>query len=103
MLPLQKCRELLSSESANLTDSELDELRHGLYELAAVVLKAYSARTVMTPDQALGLLAASEREEAEERAAILEYDGGLSRPAAEQRAVAEVFKRRNGRPTRVVV
>lgn len=94
MLPVQKCRELLSKESDNLTDSELDQVRQGLYDLAALVLKSYSARTSMTPDKALALLSSSEREEAEERAAILEYEGGLSRFSAEQLAVTEIVRRR---------
>jgi hypothetical protein len=48
----------------------------------------------MTPDKALALLPSSEREEAEERAAILEYEGGLSRFSAEQLAVTEIGWRR---------
>jgi hypothetical protein len=49
---------------------------------------------VITPEKALALLPASEREEVEERAAILEYEGGLSRSSAEQLAVTEIVQRR---------
>lgn len=94
MLALQRCRELLGTESDNLTDSELEALRAGLTALASVTVSAYSARTIVTPAQALSTLSSEERAEAEERAAILEFDAGLSRSAAEQLAVTEMLGRR---------
>ena len=94
MLSLPKCRELLANDADNLTDNELEALRSALYGLASVAIGAYSARKIATPDQCLALLPPEEREHAEERAAILEFDCGLSRTVAEQLAVKEVFERR---------
>ena len=92
MLAFRLCKELLGAESDNLTDIELESLRAGLTALASVTVSAYSARTVVDP--ALALLSSEERAEADERAAILEFDAGLSRSAAEQLAVTEMLGRR---------
>ena len=44
-------------------------------------------------------LTPAEREDYEERAGILEYEAGLSRPEAERRALEMVIAKRNGGPT----
>ena len=50
----------------------------------------------------LNQLPADVRERIHERAAIMEYDGGLSRAEAEKRAVADVLERmrKDGEPCR---
>lgn len=45
-------------------------------------------------EKALALLSEAEREEYKERAAIMEYDGGLPRSEAERLALSIVVKRR---------
>lgn len=47
----------------------------------------------MTPED----LTEDERERWEERSAIMQYDGGLSREAAEAAAMVDVVQRREGR------
>ena len=46
-------------------------------------------------DDAFASLSDDERMEYEERAAIMEYDGGLSRAEAEKRAFLIIFERRH--------
>ncbi|MGE3482887.1 MAG: hypothetical protein AB7K73_16035 [Gammaproteobacteria bacterium] len=48
-------------------------------------------------DARLGQLSPAEREDFEERAAILEFDGGMSRAGAEKYALNIVLKRRRER------
>jgi len=70
-IPLDACRKLLPP---GLSDREVLEARDQLYLLAEFVVS-------LAPDRAA-------REALSERAAIMEYDGGLSRGDAENEAVA---------------
>lgn len=77
MLSTRRCRELLSAHD-HLTDSEVETLRDQLSALAEVLLGALPRRSAV--------VSADRLEELEERAAILEFDAGFSREAAERRA-----------------
>lgn len=108
MLSLGRCRALLGS-SCGLTDAELEDLRGAYYSLAELALEQRAGRQerklealaplrrpkalhpappdswkstllLVQPDQRYGL---------EERAAILEFEGKLSRRDAERQALVE--------------
>ncbi len=114
MLSLQRVRKLLGNQ-ANLSDSNVELLREQLYVIADVVCENARTKgpTKQTAATESALVAANsvgrshemfetlvstflptEREEVEERAAILEYDGGLSRADAERMALAEFCRRK---------
>lgn len=82
---LSRCRKLVGSDSS-LTDTELQQLRDQLYELATVMLQAYDS--VARP-AILGIakLSESERIEVEERAAIFEFEANLTREQADRLAL----------------
>jgi len=102
VLNLQKCRSLLGTD-CNLTDSELEQLRRELYALSDVALEAFSAQqragtqAVSSPsngDSCITAIPEAERGDLIERAAILEFDAGLSRPEAERQAFGEWAQKR---------
>lgn len=115
MLSLAKCREILGCDSPE-SDADLELLRDRLYGLARVAVEACprqrrgngaqdapdsarraieSAGTVQVPSkpaaflEALAMLPEDDRYELEERAGILQFDGGLERGAAERAAFSE--------------
>lgn len=107
MLSLKKCREILG-ESFQLTEEELRELCMQLYGLAGVVVEA--AHLNLDSDcganfgSILDSLPDNVKEDAKERAAILEYDAGFSTDHAERLALTNIIKfrgesgrNRNGR------
>lgn len=51
-------------------------------------------RAEQQTDDILSFLSESERDEYEERAAIMEYDGGLLRAEAERLALERIFEKR---------
>jgi len=61
-------------------------LRDQLYSVAGIVLTEYAGSKGGFAS-AVGALTESERLQAEERAAIMEFDGGLSRDQAERLAL----------------
>ena len=114
MLSLRKCREALTG-ATGISDQELEVLRDQLYALASIVVachaedgKAPQGGLADHADQPEGgsqnpaagfedaalLLSWDERVEVEERAAILQYDGGFPRDEAEKRAVTDLCKRK---------
>lgn len=123
MLSLQKCRELVGCNST-LSDSSLELLRDQLYAFADIATTEFieqrrsscfensfgkGLQLVANPEalavpsetedfeEFLRLLPAEEHEESEERAAVLEYDGGLIRNQAERVVMIEHWqKRRQG-------
>lgn len=95
MLSLQTCRELLGHDS-NITDGQIEQLRSQMYALASVGISAHRRMTAGPAGpfkSALSALAPSALAEAEERAAIADFDGGLSRDQAERLALDRVLKR----------
>jgi hypothetical protein len=109
MLGLQRFREV----EPTLSDSQLEALRAVLYGLAELVTSAFVEKThqASNTESLIGvpgcsenfaaLLSAipeAEKHELEERAAIMQFDGKLSRSQAEQSAVESYWagKRSNG-------
>lgn len=88
MLSLSRCREVLAGESARLSDEQVTQLRDQLYALAETAVQLAH----MTPPVDFSLAAASltteVRADVEERAAIIEFDGRLSRDQAERFALS---------------
>lgn len=120
VLSLQKCRELLGYNST-LSDSSLELLRDQLYAFADIATTELieqgrngcaensfgnglqlvaNPEALAVPSEAedfeefLRLLPAEEHEESEERAAVLEYDGGLMRNQAERVVMIEHWRKR---------
>ena len=95
MLSLQKCRELLGP-SAHLSDSELSALVNSLYVLAetAVRLHACAGR-----EPGGRPLSADDQAEVDERAAIMEFDGQMSRADADRLARRKMTREK--RPSNV--
>jgi hypothetical protein len=90
VLPISKCREALG-QTSTLTDSQIRDLRAELYPLARAIMAAYlvGRRAGEAPSaQVLGALAPDLQVDVDERAAIMEVDGGLERDAAERSALA---------------
>ena len=113
LLSIRRCRKVLGRESPR-SDTELERLRNHLYALGSLVVGAFSrpdvhreARKPASSEEAgnargreVGMLeltrqlGGDEREAFEERAAILEFDGGVSRSEAEKVALEGVLMRR---------
>lgn len=118
MLSLKRCQEILGADSPE-TESDLELLRDQLYGLARVAVEACPPQRRRNsqrnaPDaagqaldgaardnepqepacfsDALARLPEEERYEVEERAGIMEFDGGLARGAAEQAAFSEFWR-----------
>ncbi len=99
LLNLEKCRFLLGT-NCELTDSEVEQLRQEMYGLADVAIQVF--RTQKIDDQArmaakpghscLSEIPEADRCTVEERAAIVEFEGGLKKPDAERLAFAEWAK-----------
>lgn len=70
-----------------MSDTQVEALRDQLYAIATVARRAFMAANELPFDLALGLLSADERHDVEERAAIVEFDGKLSRDQAERLAL----------------
>jgi hypothetical protein len=118
MLTLERCRQILGDDAPQ-SNSDLERMRDQLYGLARVVVEACPrqrrgnglrnapagarrtidsaavdkarAKPAAFPD-ALAMLPEDERYEVEERAAIMEFDGGLDRDAAERAAFSQYWR-----------
>jgi hypothetical protein len=106
VLSLQKCRSLLGAD-CKLTDVELEQLQRELYAVAELSIGALRAQKGSGSDSGDGSKSQNvssclngipepEREAAEERAAILEYEGGLKKPEAERQAFGEWVRAQKG-------
>ena len=84
MLSLQRCRDLLTGDARAISDDELEATRTQFYTLARTGVRAAIRERRFA--QAIAALPEEERADVEERAAILEFDGGLSRDQAERLA-----------------
>lgn len=106
MLSVQRCREILGSNCL-LTDQELELLRDQMYGLAGIVLDQIGGADGSTANKyqtkpetdaegyktAVRLLRDEDREDVEERAAIIEFEGGADRDQAERKALLSVVRR----------
>lgn len=97
MLSLQQCRSLLGTD-CNLTDAQVEQLRQELYALSEVAIGALQNQKLGPKSNSSGdpeicpmlsQIPDCERAQFEERAAILEYQGKLTRPEAERQAFGE--------------
>jgi hypothetical protein len=115
MLTLERCRQILGDE-VPVSDSDLERWRDQLYGLARVVVEACPRKRrgkglPHVPDaarraidgmargtepagfpEAVAMLPEDERYEVEERAGIMEFDGGLDRNAAERVAMSAYWR-----------
>lgn len=97
MLPLTNCREILGADSASVSDAEMEVLRDQLYYLATVTINSIkgnrggsNAFSNLRPS--LNRCLTDKCIEVEERAAVMEFDGKLSRDEAERAAIAGAVK-----------
>lgn len=81
------------NERCPLSDSEVERLRDQLYQLARAVVHVTQMQ-LSEPDRLIAQLSDDERAGVEERAAILEFDGGLDRRQANRLAVTTYFRPR---------
>jgi hypothetical protein len=85
VLSVGKIRELLGESARTAEDCEVEALRAQLYELAQHIVDA--APRGAARDESWRLTPPDRLAEVHERAAIMEFDGGLSRDEAERRAM----------------
>ena len=104
MLSLQRCRFLLGPD-CKLSDSQLEQLLEDIYALADIAVESCCAKKVAGADRGakphndsgcLSAIPGPERDGVEERAAILEFEGGLAKPAAERQAFGEWVQAQKG-------
>ena len=111
MFSLERCRQILGRD-CTLDDVELVTLRDQLYGLADVLtdhlrnqpqFNGKDALEIVEPDvyqAALRLLPEIEREDVEERAAIIEFEGGVERDEAERQAILGSLQTRSEKKNR---
>jgi hypothetical protein len=87
-LSVGECRRQLGVLAENVPDAEIETLRNQLYALAGACCSVFRATSRRDFESAIASLDPSTREDAQERAAILEFDGALSRTAAEAVALS---------------
>jgi hypothetical protein len=109
-----RCRALLGLD-CNLTDAQLDRLRHDLYALAQIMIEGLRNRqecSNMAPSAVVlpsiwahsnvptsTPLTPEDRDSLEERSAILEFEAGLDREQAEKETLLEWAGRKSRRVT----
>ena len=81
-----------------MSDAEIAALRDSMYSFAACLVAAYSADWAALAATGISHLTEDERVEIEERVAILEFEGGLTRDQAERLALSR-YNARVSRPT----
>jgi len=97
MLSVTNCREILGADSAKISDAEMEALRDQLYYLATVTVNTLqsnrgSSNAFSNLRLSLKQCLADTCIEVEERAAVMEFDGKLSRDQAERAAIAAAVK-----------
>lgn len=113
MLSLKRCRKLLPTENSNSSDTEVEAVRDALYSLANSLLGGVDpnlARRTLRNDEIPPCQAEEpsshhtsqppteeEQYNFDERAAIFEFDGGMSRTDAERAAFIELIEWRKQR------
>ncbi len=87
-LSLTTCRRLLGASGTDLSDTELIRLVDQMSSYARVALTHYKTDGTQVESAALRLLPTDDREAIEERAAVLEFDAGMTRGEATRTALA---------------
>jgi hypothetical protein len=85
MLSLERCRKLLGSDT-KLSDENLATVRDQLYCFAALTLEVRDIKKKSVFERPE--VGSIDRDALEERAAIIEFEGKLSRDEAERNALA---------------
>ena len=88
-IPIDTCRRFLGPAAAGLTDAQLEELRDQLYDLAQVTVASYASGPGVPPKRLAPHFGEADYFDVEERAAIMEFDGRLSRDQAERLALRQ--------------
>ena len=89
MLTVEACRNLLGDQANGLSDAQLARTRDTLADLARCILDSFERHHGSHfKNTALQRLPSEERVEVEERAAMLEFDGRMSRDEATRTALA---------------
>ena len=106
MFSLDRCRDIIG-QHIEIDDVELTDLRDQLYGLAHIIADKIVNQNsgVQTLDDytesdyraTTKLLTESEREDVEERAAIIEFEAGTKRGEAERRAVIAALQNRSAK------
>ena len=94
MVDLRRCREILGPD-CSLTDEQLELLRDQLAGLADIALEAGRGSKGATNafETVLSLAPEPQRQEIDERASIMEFDGGLLRALAEEAALNDFARK----------
>jgi len=94
-LGIRACRQLLGAAAAGMSDGAIEQLRDQLYVVAELVIACGPQRryasTALTNDH---------KDELDERAAIMEFDGNMNRTTAERAATHLVLANSRGRSRR---
>lgn len=85
MLSIERCRKILGADK-KLSDEDLATLRDQFYCLASLALELRDHQKNVALQRTDGGLI--DRDSIEERAAIIEFEGNVSRDEAERNAVA---------------
>lgn len=96
-LSIDACRRILGRTADSLSNGEVERVRDQLYALAHIAVTACEAAVACGSESLLERLPTTARESIEERAAVLEFDAGMTRTAATRRAFASHFHG-TGRP-----
>jgi hypothetical protein len=75
-----------------LSDDHVERVRDQFYALAHIAVTFYEKAAACGPDAVLQHLPTAVQESIEERAAVLEFDAGMTRTAATRSAVASNFR-----------
>ena len=93
MLSVVQCRDILGA-SAPTVDAEVEQLRDALYMVAQVWIDG-GAKSFRSPfAESVTGLSEDEWVDIEERVAVMEVDGGLTRAEAEQAVLAAFTRQR---------
>lgn len=94
MLSVKTCRAILVDD-APASDEKLEQVRDQLYAIAHAWFDVGLNTAITEPTLALDV---NDRADIEERAAMMEYDGQMSRDDAERNAIALQLARKHRRP-----
>jgi hypothetical protein len=86
-ISILSCRRHLGPLANALSDAQVESLRNQYYDIARVALDLHPMDRPMPFASALSSVPEEQRLEVEERAAILEFDGRLTRDQAERLAL----------------
>lgn len=95
VLSVQRCRDILGPTLAK-SDAEIEQLRDELYAIAGTWIDGGAKAFSLPLAENVASLSEEDRAEVEERAAIMEIDGGLTRSEAERVALAAFIRKQKG-------